>query len=168
LVQIYTMPEKRDTKPDRAKVVVAAVDKVSGSWRGPLPSGSILKAYILSISDKIDIIRNGISKKQLTDIKTEIEVDYDELSEILGTSRATLIAKKNTQKFDPQVSERIMMLTDVVAYGRDIFGDKDNFNEWLKTPSEALGNVTPLSMMDTLYGIEEIKREIGRIAHGVY
>jgi putative toxin-antitoxin system antitoxin component (TIGR02293 family) len=60
------------------------------------------------------------------------------------------------------------MLNDVLGYGRDVFGDKGNFNEWLRTPSEALGNVTPLSLMDTLYGIDEVKKEIGRIAYGVY
>jgi putative toxin-antitoxin system antitoxin component (TIGR02293 family) len=129
---------------------------------------NILDVYGLSSGDKIKVIRGGVSKKQLTDIKTEIELDYDQLSEVLSTSRATLINKKKTQKFDQQVSERIVMLTDVLGYGREIFGDNDNFNEWLKTPSESLGNVTPLSMMDTLYGIDEVKKEIGRIAYGVY
>ena len=129
---------------------------------------SIMDAYTLSTADKIYIIRYGISKKQLTAIKAEIEVDYDELSEILGTSRATLISKKNSEKFDPRVSERILLLADVVSYGRKIFGNNENFNEWLKSPSEALGNVTPLSMLDTLYGIEEIKKELGRISYGIY
>jgi len=139
--------------------------------KGSLPRAklrNILDVYGLSSGDKIKVIRGGVSKKQLTDIKTEIELDYDQLSEVLSTSRATLINKKKSQKFDPQVSERIVMLTDVLGYGREIFGDNDNFNEWLKTPSESLGNVTPLSMMDTLYGIDEVKKEIGRIAYGVY
>ena len=60
------------------------------------------------------------------------------------------------------------MLADVTNLGYEVFGDPQIFNRWLKTPSEALGNVTPLSMMDTLYGIDEIKKEIGRIAYGVY
>ena len=101
-------------------------------------------------------------------IKHEMNLDYDELSEILSTSRATLINKKNSEKFGSQISERLVQLNDVVAYGREVFEDNDNFNEWLRTPSEALGNVTPLSIMDTLYGIDEVKKEIGRIAYGVY
>jgi putative toxin-antitoxin system antitoxin component (TIGR02293 family) len=122
----------------------------------------------LTATEKIIIIRAGVSKEQLEKIKEEINMDYDELSIVLSTSRATLIKKKKSEKFDSQISERIMLLNDVLGYGREVFGDKDNFNEWLRTPSEALGNVTPLSMMDTLYGIDEIKKEIGRIAHGVY
>jgi uncharacterized protein (DUF2384 family) len=55
-----------------------------------------------------------------------------------------------------------------VYYGLTIFGDTLTLREWLKTPSEALGNVTPLSIMDTLSGIQEIKKELGRIDYGVY
>jgi len=122
----------------------------------------------LTAADKIGIIRAGVSKKQLTEIKEEMDLDYDQLSAVLSTSRATLINKKRSEKFDAQISERLVMLNDVLGYGREIFGDKDKFNEWLRTPSEALGNVSPLSLMDTLYGIDEVKKEIGRIAYGVY
>lgn len=125
-------------------------------------------ARSLTASDKIAIIRAGVSKKELTVIKEEMDLDYDELSVLLSASRATLIKKKNTEKFDSQISERLVFLNDVLGYGREVFDDKDNFNEWLRTPSEAFGNVTPLSLMDTLYGIDEVKKEIGRIAYGVY
>ncbi len=38
----------------------------------------------------------------------------------------------------------------------------------MKTTNRALGNIKPLSLLDTLYGMEEIKHLIGRIEHGVY
>jgi len=121
-----------------------------------------------SAADKITMARKGISKKQLNDIKEEAELDYDQLSKILATSRSSLISKKGGAKFNQDTSERILLLNDVITYGQEVFGDKNALNEWLKTPSEALGNVTPLSIMDTFYGIDEIKKELGRIAHGVY
>ena len=150
-----------------AVVRVEQIVTKEGAVRRP-KNMSLLEIHNLSSQEKIGIIRTGISKKHLSDIKTELELDYDELSEVLGTSRATLINKKKSQTFDTKVSEKIVLLTDVLGYGREIFGDNDNFNEWLKTPSEALGNVTPLSIMDTMYGIEEVKKEIGRIAYGVF
>jgi putative toxin-antitoxin system antitoxin component (TIGR02293 family) len=151
------------TSGDKSKTAIKEVHFLRG---GKLRS--LLDACRFSSGDKISIIKEGISKKQLSDIKSEAELDYDDLSEILSTSRATLIGKKGNQTFDHRVSERILLLSDLIAYGREIFGDKDTFNQWLKSPSEALGNVTPLSMMDTVYGAEEVKREIGRIAYGVY
>ncbi|MEJ0056991.1 MAG: MbcA/ParS/Xre antitoxin family protein [Bacteroidota bacterium] len=124
--------------------------------------------FALSSLEKINIARKGISKRELTFIKEEVELDYDQLATILTISRATLIAKKGTQKFNQETSERILLLNDIISYGYKIFGDKEVFNEWLKTPSEAFGNVTPLSLMDTFYGLDEVKKEIGRIAYGIY
>ena len=128
--------------------------------------GNLYVSY--SAVDKMALAKKGVSKKQLNDIKDEASLDYDQLSKILATSRSSLISKKGTAKFNQDTSERILLLQDVITYGKEVFGDKDVLNEWLKTPSEALGNVTPLSLMDTFYGIDEVKKELGRIAHGVY
>jgi len=122
----------------------------------------------LGTTEKINMVREGITKYQLTGLKDRIAVDFDQLAELLGTSRATLINKKADQRFDAGVSERIMLINDLIGFGLEVFGDEQRFNLWLKTPSRALKNVTPLSMMDTFYGIQEIRSEIGRIAHGIY
>jgi putative toxin-antitoxin system antitoxin component (TIGR02293 family) len=127
-------------------------------------SDASLKTY----KEKIAAIRAGVSKNDLMWLKGEVELDYDELTDLLAVSRATLINKKGKQKFNQPTSERILLLKDLVDYGVAIFGDSVILREWLKTPSEALGNVTPLSIMDTVYGIEEVKKELGRIAYGVY
>jgi len=148
------MPEARKSKNARKKrASIARRKNVQAS---------------LSFTEKISMARKGVSKKQLTDIKEEADLDYDQLSTILATSRASLISKKGVERFNQDTSERIMLLADVIAYGREVFGDKHILNEWLRTPSEALGNVTPLSLMDTFYGIVEVKRELGRIAYGIY
>jgi len=38
----------------------------------------------------------------------------------------------------------------------------------MKTENRALGWITPLSLVDTLYGIEEVRNVVGRIAYGVF
>jgi putative toxin-antitoxin system antitoxin component (TIGR02293 family) len=163
------MPKEKipDKKDDRSQTIM--VVKTPTYLAALLVGGSGYKGYFAyPVAEKIAIARKGISKKQLLDIKNEVELDYDQLAKILAISRASLISKKGSQKFSQDTSERILLLNDVLSYGYEIFGNKEGFNEWLKTPSEALGNITPLSMMDTYYGLEEIKHEIGRIAYGVY
>lgn len=118
--------------------------------------------------DKISIIKNGISKKTLELVKEESALDYDTLSNILSVSKAKLHSKKGADKFDQNTSERIMLLADVIAYGQAVFEDKNSFNEWLKTTNKALGNMAPVTLMDTMYGIDEVKKEIGRIEYGVF
>ncbi len=147
------------TGRDRNRQFVKGI-RASSSWAE--------KAYAKPVSEKISIIKKGISKKELETVKEESDLDYDTLSNILSVSKAKLHGKKGTEKFDQNTSERIMLLADVIAYGQHVFEDKEAFNEWLKTTSMALGNKTPLALMDTIYGIEEVKKEIGRIEYGVF
>ena len=124
--------------------------------------------HTIATTEKISMIKEGISKNNLNEIKDDYNFDYDTLSKILSVSRATLINKKGDEKFDQNTSERIMHLRDVIDYGESVFEDKNAFNEWLKKSNLALGGKTPLELMDTIYGIEEVKREIGRIEYGVF
>jgi putative toxin-antitoxin system antitoxin component (TIGR02293 family) len=117
---------------------------------------------------KIGIVKNGISKKQLEAIKSETNLNYGTLSNLLSISRTTLINKKGDDKFDPSTSERIMRLAEILCYGREVFECRDIFNIWIRIPSSGLGGKSPLELLDTLYGIDEVKKELGRIEYGVY
>jgi len=132
--------------------------------------GLILMDAIPSMDtgQKITLIRDGVSKNDLEEIKEQSGLDYDTLSTILAVSRATLINKKGSGKFDSATSERILLLADTLAYGQSVFEDRDRFNTWMKNSNKALGDKTPLELMDTLYGIQEVKKLIGRIEYGVF
>ena len=129
---------------------------------GPFNFGSLTSQY------KIGIIRNGISKKELEAIKSETDFDYRTLSTLLSVSRTTLIKKKGDERFDQSTSERIMLLAEFMSYGRVVFESRERFNAWLKKPAIALGGKSPVELLDTVYGIEEVKKELGRIEYGVY
>jgi putative toxin-antitoxin system antitoxin component (TIGR02293 family) len=132
------------------------------------PTKSLKVVYNASVKDKIDFIKGGASKNDLIKIKDQLDVDYDKLSQILSVSRAKLLSKKPKEKFDQTTSERIMLVSDVVGFGEHVFEDMANFRDWLKRENKALGNKSPIEMMDTVYGIQEVKNEIGRIESGVY
>ena len=129
---------------------------------GPFNFASLTSQY------KIGIIRNGISKKELEAIKSETDFDYRTLSTLLSVSRTTLLKKKGDERFDQSTSERIMLLAEFMSYGRVVFESRERFNAWLKKPAIALGGKSPVELLDTVYGIEEVKKELGRIEYGVY
>jgi putative toxin-antitoxin system antitoxin component (TIGR02293 family) len=136
--------------------------------KGNLPLRQFHAVHTIPADEKIAMIRNGVSKNDLKKIKEQSSLDYDTLSDILSVSRAKLLSKKGADKFDQVTSERIMLLADVVAYGQSIFGNKEAFNEWMRKSNLALGGKSPLHLMDTIYGIQEIKKELGRIEYGVF
>lgn len=117
---------------------------------------------------KMQIIRNGISKKYLTVLKDEVNLDYDTLAHALSVTRATLINKKGLEKFSDQISERIVALADLYSFGYSIFEDKSRFNSWMSSPNQALGGAAPLELVNNQYGRDEVHSLIGRIAYGVY
>ncbi|MHB1178459.1 MAG: type II RES/Xre toxin-antitoxin system antitoxin [Daejeonella sp.] len=118
--------------------------------------------------EKMEQVRTGISKSVLVEIKNHINIDYDSLSIILGTTKTTIHNKKNDEKFSPSVSEKIVALSDLYEFGYRVFENKLNFEKWIQTSNRALGNKKPMELLDTIFGIDEVKNIIGRIEHGVY
>lgn len=118
--------------------------------------------------EKMKVIKDGVSKKDLELLKNKAALDYPMLAKALSVTRATLINKKRDQKFNTALSEKIVSLADLYSYGFEIFGDKDLFNQWMRNPNRAIGGQVPYDLIDNQYGREEIKNLIGRIAYGVY
>jgi putative toxin-antitoxin system antitoxin component (TIGR02293 family) len=118
--------------------------------------------------EKMDMVRVGVTKRDLERLKERTELDYDMLAHALSVTRATLINKKGKEKFNSSVSERIVSLADLYSYGYEVFEDEERFNGWMFRPNKALGGKTPYELIDNQYGREEVRNIIGRIEHGVY
>lgn len=118
--------------------------------------------------EKIEMIREGISKKDLENLKQKADLDYNQLAKVLSVARATLINKKGKAKFDMALSEKIVSVADIYSYGYEVFEDETRFNNWIFRSNPALGGQTPYDLLDNQYGREEVKNLIGRIDYGVY
>lgn len=154
-----------------AQAVIPEAPEPEAASHRPSPIKRELPALpfdALSSQYKIGLVKNGISKKQLEAIKSETDLNYGTLSHLLSISRTTLINKKGDDRFDPSTSERIMRLAELLCYGREVFECREIFNIWIRIPSNGLGGKSPLDLLDTLYGMEEVKKELGRIEYGVY
>lgn len=118
--------------------------------------------------EKIDIIKEGISKKDLENLKDKAGLDYNQLSKVLSVARATLINKKGNDRFDTNLSEKIVGVADIYSYGYEVFEDETKFNNWIFRSNRSLGGQSPYDLLDNQYGREEVKNLIGRIDYGVY
>ncbi len=116
----------------------------------------------------IDAVRTGISFNEFEKIVGNAPFSLAEWANYLQLSERTIQRNQKEKKsFQPIQSERIIELIMLYEYGVDVFGDKDNFNVWLKSKSIALGGRTPKELLDTKFGVGMIKDELGRIEHGV-
>ena len=118
--------------------------------------------------EKMELAGNGISKKDLEELKNKAGLNYNQLAEILSVSRAALINKKGNARFNQDVSEKIVEIAAIYSYGYEVFEDKERFNNWISTLNRALGYKAPYELLSSSFGREEVKAVIGRIDYGVY
>ena len=156
---------------------MGSVEEAAVAYRAQNPLKKVAKekgklkavpVYMWSSYQKIDAIKEGVSKEELENLKEQTGLDYDTLAKVLSVAKATLHNKKGKDKFDISVSERLLLLADIYSFGYEVFESKEKFNQWMKSGNNALGGVSPLNLLDTLYGMEEVKHLIGRIQYGIY
>ena len=113
--------------------------------------------------------RDGIALKEFEYFLKRSPIRLEEWSALLHLSDRTLQRyKKDNKSFESIHSERILDLYMLFKFGEDVFGDKNIFQSWLHDENIPLGNVTPLSLLDTSFGIVMVKEELGRIQHGIF
>jgi putative toxin-antitoxin system antitoxin component (TIGR02293 family) len=113
----------------------------------------------------IDRIRNGVKKADWKELIESIGATEKEFENILPTSISSMQKKL---VYTRETSERIYEVARLFGLGYDVFDSKNDFREWLMTPSRALGNKKPFELLDSSFGFELVEREIARIQYNVY
>ncbi len=131
------------------------------------------KIHYDSIDDR-DILflikksREGIKYAAFNNLQKDIPLKSEEWSRILHLSERTLQRyKKEKIDFSPIYSERIIEVQLLFNKGIEVFGNTENFHNWLNSKSIALGGINPVSLLDNTFGIMMLKDELTRIEHGV-
>ena len=113
----------------------------------------------------IERIRYGVKKSDWKQFIKSIGATEKEFISILPASLSSL-QKKSV--YDRETSERIYELAKLFSLGHEVFDSKDDFREWLMTPSKALGNKKPWDLLDSSLGFDIVENEINRIKYNVY
>ena len=181
------MSRKAESKPHAKKAVLKGRSKdvvskniakasIKNRYDPAVPASSDLEDVIFSYNsadDKnalaiIDAVRTGISFKYFDNIVNNTPFSLGEWANYLQLSERTIQRNQKASKsFQPLQSEKIVDLLMLYKYGVEVFGDKDNFNIWLSSKSVALGGRCPKELLDTKFGIDMVKHELGRIEHGI-
>ncbi|HEX6983698.1 MAG TPA: antitoxin Xre/MbcA/ParS toxin-binding domain-containing protein [Balneolaceae bacterium] len=127
-------------------------------------------AYVATGSrfDLVALSRKGIQKQALLNLGSALNLTLKELAALLPVTERTLQRRDAHSLLTPAVSEQIILITELTAKGKEIFGSLEAFRKWLKEENVALGGHPPLSLLDTAIGIQIITDQLGRIEYGVY
>ncbi len=116
----------------------------------------------------IQLSRDGIIKKALMNLSQQLSFSLSEVARILHISERTLQRYADDEKLSADTSERAILLSQLYQHGTQVFGDLENFKEWMRTPLPAFNYQPPISLLDTTFGFQLIQDELGKIAHGIF
>jgi len=142
-------------------VKVAAIAKVLGGER-------TLGKRVSSQHDLIAAVRKGVRVSAVDAVIEELDVPRAKVLATLRIARRTMERRKQTGRLRPAESERVYRLAKILAFAESVLGSKEKARHWINAPNRALGNHTPLALLETEAGADEIAQVLGRIEHGVY
>lgn len=119
-------------------------------------------AYIVQSS------RSGLSSNRFFGLADFTGLNREWLAtQFLGLSLKTLQRYVQESKpLSPREGEAVLKLEALYKKGVEIFGNRDEFNSWLKEPEYGLGWQVPLDLLSTSTGIDMVMEELIRIEFG--
>jgi putative toxin-antitoxin system antitoxin component (TIGR02293 family) len=116
---------------------------------------------------KIGVIRSGLSAGVVEDMVTYLSAPKTVIFSVLKTPESTAHkAIKEDRALDAATSERVVRIADITRLAQETFGGQGNAVAWLKKENRALGGVSPLSLLDTGPGADEVRKILSAISYG--
>jgi putative toxin-antitoxin system antitoxin component (TIGR02293 family) len=127
----------------------------------------VLRAQPHSALDWIEVIRKGISAAAVPSL-LQAYFSQSDLARAIGIPERTLARRKREGVLSSEESAKLLRLARVVGRANEVFEEPQAALRWLKSPNSALSGATPLSLLDTDIGAENVLDTLGRIEHGVF
>ena len=113
-------------------------------------------------------VRNGLAYRALDRFARETELPLGALGELIQIPSRTLVRRKTEGRLQPEESDRLLRASRIFGLAIDLFeGDRVAALHWLSSAQHALGNETPMALIQTDVGAREVENLIGRLEHGV-
>ncbi len=129
----------------------------------------LLMGEALSDQSMIENVRDGLPLTAVSRITESMALsEHDLILENIGMSQRTYQRRKQARKpLDPIQSDRLYRLAKIEVQAINVFEDQSIAIDWLKTENRVLG-ATPISLLDTEVGTEQVEKILNRIEYGMY
>ena len=116
----------------------------------------------------VERLRAGLPYSAFESLLTRLDVGRVTLAAILHLPRRTLARRKREGLLAPVESNLVFRLARLVTHAEEVFGNRQKAAAWFGRRNNALGGRTPLSVLDTDIGVQEVDDILGRIEHGIF
>lgn len=123
---------------------------------------------VKSSRDYIQLSRQGLSVRQLKEILAFTSITAKEITKIISVSDRQLARYTDETILKRSISAHLIQIVDLYKFGFEVFQDRTKFVTWMKSKIRALKYQAPIELLDTPFGIDNIRTILGRIEYGVY
>lgn len=157
---------KTSFNPNKSIHRARTTGKTKGStWTIKVPGKTISWS---SKMDRVSLIREGLPYQSIEVISQQSNVPIKQILQLLELPQTTYNKnKRENNLLSGRDSEVVLVLTELLEFGTDVFNsEKEKFQRWLQKPNISLGGATPISMFDSLTGIQEVRNCLNRLEYG--
>ena len=122
---------------------------------------------LCSAFEQIEVFRTGVSAGHLRGLAESLNVPQAVVFRLVGLSAS--VAKRRIAldaHLSMTVGERLLGIGAIEKQALTVFGCSEQALAWLQTSNIGLGGVSPLSLLDTGIGTQEVARILSAIGHG--
>lgn len=116
----------------------------------------------------IGAVRRGLPYNVFERVQETLEVSAQALAALIGVPVRTLNKRKHEGRFSVGESDNLLRVVRVVSKTFDFFREPEAARAWLGAPEMAFDGDTPLSLLDTETGAQEVFRLLGQLEYGVF
>ena len=128
----------------------------------------LLGLELAGTPELIGAVRRGLPYSVFERVQDTLGVSAQTLTALIGVPVRTLNKRKHEGRFSSEESDNLLRVVRVVSKTFDFFSEPEAARVWLKAPERAFDGDTPLSLLDTETGAQEVFRLLGQLEHGVF
>jgi putative toxin-antitoxin system antitoxin component (TIGR02293 family) len=130
----------------------------------------VLGLNVANDGQLILLTRAGLPTRALSAVGTGLGFAGNQVASLVGASTASVSRwlSHPQGRLSLEISDRLLRLARILALAEDTLGTAAKAAHWITTPNRALGDDTPLSLLDTDLGAREVEATLGRLASGVH
>lgn len=121
------------------------------------------------VLELMELARDGLSVEAFDRFGTLAGLSREELAAALHTTTRTVARRREANKpLDSRSSERLVRLALLYGRATEVLGDESIVRQWMKTPRDLFGGLTPFQMASSELGAQEVEDLLTRTEHGVF
>lgn len=126
---------------------------------------AIQALHPLSPELKDRILNQGFTFEQIQNFLDTIDLDIAMLCFILNISGFDLYKIFKEERFNREMCRKILAVAEVYARGYHVFQCRRLFNNWMKRESFPFCFASPLSLLNSPEGIEDVTGRVKRVGY---